>query len=129
MTEAMQCGHPAEFVVKSVESDYQFCELCEAKSQLRDALTMEREHREAVEWERRHKPVAARLFVIRQRNRRLYWCCSTEHATGWTPNFPKQAFTKSELSQQIHMLIERGWFTDCEIIELQLPKWTEEAPA
>lgn len=38
----LPCGHPDELLVKSVESDHQFCELCECRDRLRDALEMER---------------------------------------------------------------------------------------
>lgn len=38
----MPCGHHESLLVKSVESDYQFCELCEARHRQRDAETMER---------------------------------------------------------------------------------------
>ena len=46
--ETLPCGHPAALLVKSVESDYQFFELCETKDRLRDALTMERMHESAL---------------------------------------------------------------------------------
>jgi len=39
----MNCGHDSSLMVKSVESDYSCCELCECRDRLRDALTMERE--------------------------------------------------------------------------------------
>lgn len=39
----LPCGHHDSLLVKSIESDYQYCQLCECQSQLRDALTMERE--------------------------------------------------------------------------------------
>lgn len=38
---ALGCGHPASLLVRSTESDYQFCELCEARRERNDALTME----------------------------------------------------------------------------------------
>ena len=41
MSETVTCGHPESLIVTSVESDYQFCELCEARSERDDALTME----------------------------------------------------------------------------------------
>ena len=37
----LECGHPLSFLVKSVESDYQFCEYCECKKERNDALQME----------------------------------------------------------------------------------------
>lgn len=37
----LECGHPTELLVRSTESDYAFCELCEARSERNDALTME----------------------------------------------------------------------------------------
>lgn len=38
----LPCGHPASLLVQSVESDYRFCELCEARSERNDALKMEK---------------------------------------------------------------------------------------
>lgn len=98
------CGHPAE---------------CETKSRMRDALEMEQFYRE-----RQTRP--ARLFVIRQRGRQLYWTCSTTHGSGWHPQFPKQAFSKSELASELSRMIEHGHFSSIEILELSMPKWTEE---
>lgn len=43
LAEEMTCGHHKSLLVRSVESDYRYCDLCETKSRLRDALTMERE--------------------------------------------------------------------------------------
>lgn len=40
--EPLQCGHPPELRVYSIESEYAYCELCECQSRLRDALEMER---------------------------------------------------------------------------------------
>jgi len=45
----LPCGHPKSLEVKSVESDYRYCELCETKDRLRDALTMEHELRAKVD--------------------------------------------------------------------------------
>lgn len=39
------CGHHPSLIVRSTESEYQFCELCEARSELNDALTMEEHYR------------------------------------------------------------------------------------
>lgn len=58
------------------------------------------------------------LFAIKQKNRELYWNCSTEHGTGWNPHEPKQSFSKSELSREIFNIIDRGYFVDLEILEL-----------
>ncbi len=63
-------------------------------------------------------PQSVRLFVIRQRGRKLYWSCSTEHSCGWTDGHPKQSFSPSELTKQIRLLIDEGWFADIEILEL-----------
>lgn len=41
MSEKLDCGHPASLLIKSTESDYQFCELCEARCERDDALHME----------------------------------------------------------------------------------------
>lgn len=62
--------------------------------------------------------VQTKLYVIKQRDRHLYWACSTEHGSGWTGPYPKQSFTKSELSKEIFRLIDHGWFVDCEVLEL-----------
>lgn len=122
----LECGHPAELLTKSVESDYQFCELCEARSRARDAEAMEAELREQLKHEEQSRPVRCRMFAIRLRGRQLYWTCSSEHGSGWHPRYPKQAFSKSELAQQIMQMIEHRTFTDCEIVELSMPKWTTE---
>jgi hypothetical protein len=50
----------------------------------------------------------------------MYWCCSSEHGSGWTPHQPKQAFSRSELTKEIRRLIEEGWFTDLEILQLSI---------
>lgn len=39
------CGHHPSLIVRSVESEYQFCELCEARSERNDALKMEEHYR------------------------------------------------------------------------------------
>lgn len=39
--DPLACGHPASLLVRSAESDYCFCELCEARSERNDALKME----------------------------------------------------------------------------------------
>lgn len=39
--DPLSCGHPASLLVRSVESDYCFCELCEARKERDDALKME----------------------------------------------------------------------------------------
>jgi len=39
--DPLPCGHPALMLVRSVESDYCFCELCEARKERDDALQME----------------------------------------------------------------------------------------
>lgn len=40
----LPCGHPAALLVKSVESDYQYCDLCECRKRRNDAEEMERTH-------------------------------------------------------------------------------------
>ena len=45
----LTCGHPPAIFGRSVESNYQFCHLCEARSRLRDALEMERRYRGEVD--------------------------------------------------------------------------------
>ncbi len=39
--DKLPCGHPSELLVKSVESDHQFCELCECMSMRDDAEAQE----------------------------------------------------------------------------------------
>lgn len=61
------------------------------------------------------------LFVIERvgvGNERQYWACSSEHGSGWHPGYPKQAFSRSELTKEIRRLIDQGWFTDCVIRQL-----------
>lgn len=62
----------------------------------------------------------SKLFVIKKRNQNQYWNSSPGHGTGWNPNHPKQAFTKSELAHQVWVLAANHW-TDIEIIELDIP--------
>jgi hypothetical protein len=45
----LPCRHHHSLRVSSVESDYEFCELCEARSRLRDALAMEHHYRRVAE--------------------------------------------------------------------------------
>lgn len=66
------------------------------------------------------------LFVIERYNGNgefLYWTCSSEHGSGWNPRYPKQAWSRSELANEIRLMIERGTFTDCTIRELSLARW------
>lgn len=39
---SLECGHPASLLVKSLESDAQWCELCDTRSRRNDAEAMER---------------------------------------------------------------------------------------
>lgn len=39
----LPCGHPVSLLVRSVESAHTFCQLCEARAQLRDALDAQRQ--------------------------------------------------------------------------------------
>lgn len=64
----------------------------------------------------RHVP----LFVIKKKGQDQYWACSGEHGSGWCDRHPKQSFTKSELQKQIYLLIDKGWFTDLEILQLYI---------
>ena len=43
--QPLPCGHHASLLVKSVESDYQYCDLCECRKQRNDAEEMERTYR------------------------------------------------------------------------------------
>ncbi len=66
------------------------------------------------------KPVS-KLFVIKQRHRELYWCCSSEHGSGWNPGNPKQSFSPSELTRELRRFIDDGIWTDVEVLQLDLP--------
>ena len=59
-----------------------------------------------------------RLFVIRN-GEGQYWTCSSEHGSGWHGDQPKQAFSPSELARTIRLLIDQGWWQDCEVLELR----------
>lgn len=62
----LNCGHPAALLGRSVESDYSFCELCEARSMLRDALYSEGElKREREEARQRAEKAEAALAELR----------------------------------------------------------------
>lgn len=43
------CGHDDSLLIKSVESDYQFCELCEARKMQQDAEKQEAFYRGELE--------------------------------------------------------------------------------
>ena len=45
----LPCGHHSSLLVKSVESNYQFCELCECRKERNDALEMERTYQQRAE--------------------------------------------------------------------------------
>ena len=63
----------------------------------------------------------AGLFVIEQvrsEGARHFWNCSSEHGCGWNSDRPKQAFSKSELAQEIFQMIDRGFF--CPIVVREL---------
>ena len=59
------------------------------------------------------------LFIIKQIGRAMFWNCSTEHGCGWHSGYPKQAWSKSELTAEIGKMIERDYFQNCEIVELE----------
>ena len=44
-----KCGHPISLLVKSVESDYEFCDYCEVRNRLADAEKMEVSYKFALE--------------------------------------------------------------------------------
>lgn len=59
----LACGHPAPLLVRSVESNYEYCQLCEARDRLRDALTMERTYAaQLADSEKRAKELADLIF-------------------------------------------------------------------
>ena len=41
---SLSCGHHVSLLVESVESDYQYCDLCECRKRRNDAEEMERTH-------------------------------------------------------------------------------------
>lgn len=61
-----------------------------------------------------------RLFVIRKLGTNQFWNNSPEHGCGWSIEHPKQSFSLSELTKEIRLLIEKGWFEDCEILQLSI---------
>lgn len=66
---------------------------------------------------------ATRLFVIEQvrsDQQRHFWNCSTAHGCGWSSDFPKQSFSKSELVNEIYNLIDRDLFSTIVIRELYI---------
>lgn len=70
------------------------------------------------------------LFVIvQQGSEPLYWTCSIDHGCRWSPGKPKQAFTPSELTKAIRMLINSDWFNDCEIRQLSVSDAVEQPHA
>ncbi len=50
-----------------------------------------------------------RLFIIEQfrNDERLFWHRSKVHGTGWHSNYPKQAFSKSELCAELDFMVEQ----------------------
>jgi hypothetical protein len=69
-----------------------------------------------------------KLFVIEQEGgtERIFWTCSAEHGSGWTPGHPKQSFSPSELTAQLRSMIDHGWFCTVIIRELKIPEKPEE---
>jgi len=63
----------------------------------------------------------SRLFVIKKRYQDQFWCCSTEHGSGWSEGHPKQSFSPSEVTKEIRRLIDSHW-NDVILIELKLEK-------
>lgn len=45
----LPCGHHSSLLVKSVESNYQYCDFCECRKQRNDALTMEEHYKQRAE--------------------------------------------------------------------------------
>jgi hypothetical protein len=67
MSELQACGHHISLLIKSVESDYSFCELCECQSMKRDAEAMELQHQATITAQ------AAELEALRKDATRLNW--------------------------------------------------------
>jgi hypothetical protein len=61
-----------------------------------------------------------RLFVIRKQGSNQYYACSSEHGCGWNPGHPKQAFSPSELTAQLRVMIDNDWLENVEILQLHL---------
>lgn len=72
--------------------------------------------------------IKTRLFVIRKRKTDQFWNSSTEHGTGWNDGYPKQAFSPSELTEQIRLLVDNDWLTGCEILELSIAEEKSKIP-
>ena len=63
LRKQLDCGHPASLLVRSVESDYSFCELCEARKERNDALEMERHYKAKLAAAEAHRNAA--IVVLR----------------------------------------------------------------
>ena len=67
--EYLSCGHHKSLLIKSAESDYQYCDLCECRKMRNDAEEMERAHlKRAEESEARE----AKLREDAERYRRVF---------------------------------------------------------
>lgn len=78
--EKLACGHPTALLIRSTESDYSFCELCEARSERNDAQKMEahygeraRELRAVLEGMVSAEEIVEHLHKTRQQPYANYW--------------------------------------------------------
>lgn len=63
--------------------------------------------------------ISTKLFVIKKSDCDQYWLCSSEHGSGWHEGYPKQAFSRSELTKEMRRLTDKGLGRQrLEVIEL-----------
>lgn len=77
----LPCGHPVSLLIKSVESEHQFCELCDTYDRRNDAEQRERElmaERDAL---------TARLAAAEAEARRYRWLRENPNFMGWEHDF------------------------------------------
>lgn len=108
----LACGHPAVLLVRSVESDYEHCQLCETRDRLRDALTMERTYAfQLAAAEKRAKDAEARAdgavaayqnVCAENRPSRHPW----EETMGANAAMTRQLVTAAKLANACHVLLD-----------------------
>jgi hypothetical protein len=59
------------------------------------------------------------LYVIRDASSGYFWNCSTEHGTGWNEGTPKQAFSPSEVGNELRRVLDYG-SRRVEVVQLAL---------
>jgi hypothetical protein len=107
-TIKLACGHPHSLLIRSVESDYSFCELCDTRNQRDDAVTME-------------AALQIKLTAAQRENERLRGIPDAletlvvffeAHATG--PG--ERTYTVAEIAQTV-----RDWIADAQRIAALSP--------